>query len=288
MEDERDLTRCAGDVLLDRYEIVDRINFGPMSRVHKAWDRREKRFVAVKMAFPYPHDPAAGYVERLQREGWVLMTLRHPRILRAFDAGPVGPDGYAVMADLLEGESLDSRLDARGSIPVREAVTIAAEALDGLETVHRAGLMHRDVKPGNLMLTPAGAVLIDFGLVTAAPLRRARRLTEPGTAVGTPFYMSSEQFQDSLSLDGRTDLFSLGLVLYRMLTGKRAFPGGSVEGMIRSQLERRPAMPVALAAPRLRLPKRLEDALMRSIEIRASDRFQTAAEMRNEILAAAP
>jgi serine/threonine-protein kinase len=279
----RGISRCAGDVLNGRYEIVERISHGPMSRIHKAWDRRDRRFVAVKMAFGRDHD---SNVERLQREGLVLATLRHPRILRAFDSGPVEPDGYHIVADLLEGASLESRLNGGRHLPVREAVEAAAETLEGLEAVHRAGLVHRDVKPGNLMLTPNGAVLIDFGLVTAAPLKRARRLTSPGMAVGTPNYMSPEACLDSQELDGRADLYALGLVLYRMLTGRRAIEGDYSEEVQYAQLELAPR-PFALSAPRLRLPKRLEAAVMRSLEKSPADRFASAAEMREAILAAA-
>jgi len=282
-----ELTRCAGDVLKGRYEIVDRISFSPMSRVHKAWDRQERRFVAVKMAFPRETDLHDTNVERLQREGLVLATLRHPRILRAFDSGPVAPDGYHIVTDLLDGVSLEYWLNCVEHLCVREAVIAAAEALEGLDVVHRAGLVHRDVKPGNLMMTPKGAVLIDFGLVTAAPIRRARRLTPATLAIGTPSYMSPEQCRGSPELDGRTDLYALGLVLYQMLTGRRAIVGEDAQEVQVAQIEALPR-PFALTAPHLRLPKRLEAAVMRALEKRPKDRFQTAADMREELLAAAP
>jgi len=280
----RGISKCAGDVLKDRYEIVDRISHGPMSRIHKAWDRLAHRFVVVKMAFPRGGDDTD--IERLRREGLVLAALRHPRIPRAFDSAPIAPDGYGIVMDMLDGVSLEQVFTHMERLPFRHAAVFAAHTLDALEVVHRAGLVHRDVKPGNLMMTPNGAALIDFGLVTAAPIRRARRLTSPGTAVGTPNYMAPEACLDSPDLDGRADLYAVGLVLYRMLTGRRAIVGEYAQEVQRAQVENLPR-PFALTAPGLDLPKRLEAAVMRALEKDPRHRYRTAAQMREAILAAA-
>jgi serine/threonine protein kinase len=280
----RHIRRRSGDVLKDRYVIIERLNAGSMSCVYKAWDNRMSRFVVVKIADGSQdgeHD-----VERLRREGVILATLRHPRIPRAFDAGDDGTDGYWIALDLLEGRSLERRLTFERILPIREAVQIAAETCEALEAAHAVGIVHRDVKPGNLMLTPDGAALIDFGIAAYVPFRRARRLTLPGIAVGTPTYMSPEQCRGDDDLDGRSDLYALGLTLYRMLSGRRAL--GSNDGLetLQAQLFS-PPMPFALTAPGLRLPKRLEDAVMRALKKDPHDRFRTASEMREEVLAAA-
>jgi len=282
--DPRRIRRRSGDVLKDRYMIVERMKSGSMSCVYKAWDRQGQRFVVVKIADGTHGD---NDVERLRREGVILASLRHPRIPRAFDAGDDGTDGYWIALDFLEGRSLERRLTFERSLPVLEAVRIAAETCEALEAAHALGFVHRDVKPGNLMLTPDGAMLIDFGVAAYVPFRRARRVTLPGIALGTPNYMAPEQCRGDDDLDGRADLYALGLTLYRMLSGRRALGNNDgVETLIAQMTS--PPLPFAHTAPDLVLPRRLEDAVMRAIEKHPDDRFRTASEMREELLAAAP
>lgn len=275
-----------GDELKGRYRLMKRIHVKSMNAVFKAWDIRARANVIVKVARIGTDGENA---ERLRREGVVLATLRHPRIVRALDAWDGGENGYALVTEFLEGESLETRLDRDGTVLPREAVAIACEALEALEAVHAAGLVHRDVKPGNLMVRPRGAVLIDFGTVACRAARRAKRLTQPNITIGSVGYMAPEQLQSS-DVDARADLYALGRVLYGMLTGRCPVNGDEPMGL-RDFMRRVTAhdpMPFSETAPDLRLPKALEQAVLKSLARNPAERFASAAAMRAELLAAAP
>jgi eukaryotic-like serine/threonine-protein kinase len=193
---------------LGPYEILAPIGKGGMGEVYKARDTRLKREVAIKIC-------AAQFSERFEREALVIASLNHTNICQLYDVGP----NYLVM-EFVDGEPL------KGPLPVGKAVEYARQILDALDAAHRKGITHRDLKPGNILVTRQGIKLLDFGLAKQnAPLKETdatRALTEQGQIAGTLQYMSPEQLQGK-DADARSDLFSFGCVLYEMLSGRRAF-----------------------------------------------------------------
>jgi serine/threonine protein kinase len=217
---------------LGRYEIVGPLGSGGMGEVYCARDGRLGRKVAVKVLPPsFVQDPDR--LARFEREARAVAALSHPNILGIYDYGTDQSVPFAVM-ELLQGETLRQRLE-RSPLPWREALALGAAIADGLAVAHAQGIVHRDLKPANLFLTTAGQVkILDFGLARVdpeAPLDAGTisdhpPLTDPGTILGTFGYMSPEQIR-GWAVDGRSDLFSLGCILYEMVTGRRAFPGST-------------------------------------------------------------
>lgn len=288
----------------DRYVLRRRLYQGACNQVFAAWDQRDKRETVIKVAESDPKDrrrqarkdptedlDGAGDRDmlRLQREAVALATLAHPRIVRPVGSG-FHAGAYYLALEMLEGVALDKVLENGQRMPLQSAVAVAAQALEALEAVHRAGLVHRDVKPGNLMMTSRGVVLIDFGLVTLAPhvRPRARRVTGEFHTVGTPSYMSPEQCAGDRRLDARSDLYAVGHVLYRSLTGLPTFAeSGSVRKSLQNQRLAAP-VPFAEAASELEIPGAVEAVVMKALEKDPDDRFRTAAEFREALLVAAP
>lgn len=219
-----------------------------MGEVYRARDTRLDRSVAIKILPSHLSvDPARK--QRFEREAKAISGLNHPNICTLHDVGSLGDLDYIVM-ECIEGESLAERL-TRGALPSEQVLKIGAELADALDKAHRNGVVHRDLKPANIMLTKSGAKLLDFGLAkptvpqaTLATLTSAAPkhspVTQEGTIVGTFQYMSPEQIEGK-ELDGRSDIFSLGTVLYEMLTGQRAFEGKSQLSVASAILEKEPA-----------------------------------------------
>src|SRR5712664_3178898 len=216
---------------LGPYEIGAPLGAGGMGEVYRARDTRLERSVAIKILPPQLSNDLARK-QRFEREAKTISSLNHPHICVLYDVGHQDGTDYLVM-ECLEGETLAKRLE-KGPIPLEQVLKFGAQIADALDKAHRSGVVHRDLKPGNIMLTPTGAKLLDFGLakpvvplasgatVTAAAL--SSPVTEQGTIIGTFQYMSPEQVEGK-ELDGRSDIFSLGAVLYEMVAGKRAFEG---------------------------------------------------------------
>ena len=239
-------------LLGDRYRLEDVLGSGGMATVWRGWDLRLERAVAVKtLDHAGLADPSAA--ERFDREARTVARLAHPNIVAVYDVGTQDGVGYLVM-ELIGGVSVASLLEA-GPLPVQQAVAIAAQSCDALGAAHAAGVVHRDVKPANIMVTPAGAVKVcDFGI--ARQLHAAgQTLTAPDSAIGTSDYMAPEQATGD-RVDARTDLYALGCVLYAMLTGAPPFTGDSPLAVIYQHLHnapppvrsRRADVPVELAA----------------------------------------
>src|SRR6516225_127781 len=231
---------------LGPYEITAPLGAGGMGEVYRAKDTRLGREVAVKILPAHlSSDPARK--QRFEREAKTVSGLNHPHICVLYDVGHQDGIDYLVM-ECVEGETLAKRLE-KGPLPLEQALKYGAQIADALDKAHRAGIVHRDLKPGNIMLTAAGAKLLDFGLAKpSAPLSSGAALTataqttpvtQEGTIVGTFQYMSPEQVEGK-ELDGRSDIFSLGAVLYEMLTGKKAFEGKSQLSVAGSILEKEP------------------------------------------------
>ena len=254
-----------------------------MGEVYRARDTRLDRLVAVKVL---PADSSPQAIERFTRETKAIAALNHPGICAVYDVG-TSPVPFLVM-ELLDGETLHQRL-VRGPLDVQPLIEIGVVLADALASAHAKGIVHRDLKPANIVLTPRGPKILDFGLarineldadVSSQPTMVAHApLTDAGVAIGTLSYMSPEQLRGE-PLDARTDLFSLGLVLYEIATGRRAFPGTTSAMTSAAILHDPPAAPRNV---RPDLPARLEQAILTLLEKDREVRTQTAAELRAEL-----
>src|SRR5262245_13994864 len=236
---------------LGPYQILNPIGAGGMGEVYKAKDARLNRTVAIKVL---PQDVASDpeRKQRFEREAQTIAALNHPNICVVYDVGEAGGTHYMVM-EYLEGETLAARIE-RSPMPREQALKCAIEIGDALDKAHSHGVVHRDVKPANIILTKAGAKLLDFGLAKAGAAavvsgvsQLPTNLTMQGTIVGTPQYMAPEQVE-GMEPDARSDIFALGVVLYEMLTGTKAFTGKSQASLMASILEHEPA-PISTVQP---------------------------------------
>ena len=272
---------------LGPYEILGPLGAGGMGEVYRARDTRLDRLVAIKVLPDHlSGKPAAR--DRFDREARAISSLSHPNICALFDVGAAGEVDFLVM-EFLEGETLADRL-ARGPLPFELALRHGLEICRGLEAAHRAGVVHRDLKPGNIMLTKGGAKLLDFGLAKpsmAVPgssselLTRTRALTAEGTLVGTFQYMSPEQIEGG-EVDHRSDLFALGAVLYEMVAGKRAFEGKSQLSVASAILEREPE-PITQVRPST--PPAFGQAIRICLAKDPEDRWQSARDLAHALTA---
>src|ERR1700678_2096601 len=235
---------------LGPYEIVSAIGAGGMGEVYRARDTRLERTVATKI-LPSHLSEDQESKQRFDREARTISSLNHPNICTLHDVGHQDGTDYLVM-EYLEGETLADRLK-KGSLPIDQVLRYAIDICEGLDQAHRCGVIHRDLKPGNIMLTKVGAKLMDFGLaksavapavaalnVTMSTPPGSHPLTAQGTVVGTFQYMAPEQVEGKPA-DPRSDIFALGAVLYEMATGKRAFEGKTAASAMAAVLERDPA-----------------------------------------------
>src|SRR5271169_862368 len=233
---------------LGPYEILSAIGAGGMGEVYKARDTRLDRVVAIKVLPPHLADRAE-LRERFEREAKTIASLNHPHICTLFDTGHQDDIDFLVM-EYIEGETLAQRL-VKGPLPIQQVMQYAIEIADALDKAHRKGITHRDLKPGNVMITKSGTKLLDFGLaklkqeatpanVSLSDLPTAKDpLTAEGSIVGTLQYMSPEQLEGK-EVDARTDIFAFGVVVYEMATGKRAFDGKSQASLMVAILEHNP------------------------------------------------
>jgi Tol biopolymer transport system component len=270
---------------LGPYEIQSPLGAGGMGEVYRARDTRLERTVAIKiLPAQFSSDPVRK--QRFEREAKTISSLNHPHICVLYDVGHHDGMDYLVM-ECVEGETLAKRLE-KGPLPLDQVLKYGAQIADGLDKAHRSGVVHRDLKPGNIMLTPTGAKLLDFGLakpaaapVSAATLTvvQAAPVTEEGTIVGTFQYMSPEQVEGK-EVEGRSDIFSLGTVLYEMVTGKRAFEGKSQLSVASAILEKDPE-PISAVKPMT--PPAFDHAVRRCLAKNPEERWQTARDLALEL-----
>ncbi|MFH1763824.1 MAG: serine/threonine-protein kinase, partial [Gemmatimonadota bacterium] len=208
--------------LSDRYTVMSELGRGGMATVYLAEDLKHGRKVAIKVL--QPELAAAIGPERFLREIEISAGLDHPHILPLYESGEAGGFLYYVMPNV-EGESLRDRLDREKQLPLDDAVQIAREVADALSYAHSRDVVHRDIKPENILLAGGHARVADFGIARAIRDAGADRLTMTGVSVGTPLYMSPEQAAGSSDIDGRSDLYSLGCVLFECLAGRTPFTG---------------------------------------------------------------
>ena len=276
----------APGTLLGPYKIGAPLGAGGMGEVYRAQDTRLDRTVAIKvLPKQLSNDPVRK--QRFEREAKTISSLNHPHICALYDVGHQDGIDYLVM-ECVEGETLAKRLE-KGPLPMEQVLKYGAQISEALDQAHRSGIVHRDLKPGNIMLTATGAKLLDFGLAKpSAPLATAITLTaatplspvtEQGTIVGTFQYMSPEQIEGR-ELDGRSDIFSLGAVLYEMLTGQCAFRGKSQLSVASAILEKDPA-PISSSKPLT--PPVLDHAIRRCLAKDPEERWQTPRDLALEL-----
>ena len=271
---------------LGPYEIVAPLGAGGMGEVYKAKDTRLGRDVAVKV-LPQHLSSNPEIRARFEREAKAVSSLNHPHICILHDVGREGDTDYLVM-ELMEGETLAQRLP-KGPLPVADVLKVGSQIADALDRAHRAGVTHRDLKPGNVMLTKSGAKLMDFGLARATGLgstseltsspTMAAPLTAEGTILGTFQYMAPEQLEGGDS-DARADVWALGCVLYEMATGTRAF-GGTTQASLISAIMRDQPRPLGELAPAT--PPALDHLIRVCLAKDPGERIQTAHDVRLQL-----
>ncbi len=255
-----------------RYHVQRELAEGGMARVYLADDLRHRRSVAVKVL--RPELSAAVGTERFLAEIRTTAHLQHPHILPLFDSGEADGLLFYVMP-YVSGESLRARLDREGPLPVEEAVDLASTVASTLHYAHEQGVIHRDVKPANIMLSAGIPIVADFGIALAVQSAGESRLTRSGSSVGTPKYASPEQSTGDGPVDARSDVYSLACVLYEMLTGELPHTARSAQALVAKRLTTAPT-PVNLL--RAAVPGHVAAALRRALQPVPADRFQSAAE----------
>jgi serine/threonine-protein kinase len=256
--------------LADRYTIQRELGSGGMATVYLAEDLKHHRKVAIKLL--KPEFAAALGPERFLREIEIAAGLAHPHILPLYDSGETAGLLYYVMP-YVAGKSLRDRLNREGPLPVADAVEIARSVASALAYAHHQDVVHRDIKPENILLESGHAVVSDFGIARAITTAGGARLTETGVAVGTPAYMSPEQAAGGRQLDGRTDIYSLGCVLYEMLAGEPPYTGPTAQSIVHQHLA---APPPRVTAMRSGIPPAIDHAIERALAKSPADRFPTA------------
>lgn len=266
----------ADDVLSDRYVIEREIARGGMATVYLARDTRHDARVAVKVLHA-DLGPLAGEA-RFTREIQMTARLQHPNILPIFDSGRVGGVPFYVMP-YVEGETLHERLAREGQLPVEDAVEIACEIADALALAHETGLVHRDVKPSNILLAHGHAMLTDFGIAQLSEITQGHRITETGFTLGTVLYMSPEQGAAG-TVDGRSDIYSLACVLYEMLAGHPPFMASNPQAIIaRHLIETAPS----ISAVRPTVSPALDTVIRRAMAKAPADRYARAGDFRDAL-----
>jgi eukaryotic-like serine/threonine-protein kinase len=263
--------------LAGRYAFERELGRGGMATVYLARDLRHDRPVALKVL--HPELAASLGSDRFLREIRMAARLQHPHILTVLDSGEIPMPGAPPLLwftmPFIRGESLRDRLKRETQLPVEDALRIAREAADALGYAHEEGIIHRDIKPENILLAGAHALVADFGIARALGSTDEEKLTETGMAVGTPAYMSPEQASGQRELDARTDIYSLGVVLYEMLAGETPFAAPTAQAMIARRF-----METARPVRQLReaVPEAVEQALQKALARTAADRFSSAAQ----------
>ena len=265
--------------LAGRYEIERKLGEGGMAIVYLARDVRLDRTVAIKVLRGEIAVALGG--DRFLREIKLASHLQHPNILAVWDSGDADGILYFVMP-FITGESLRDRLDREKQLSLEEAIAITREVADALQYAHAQGIVHRDIKPENILIEQGHAILADFGIARAAS-ESGNKLTETGMSVGTPTYMSPEQSLGGDQIDGRSDQYSLGCVLYELLAGQPPFDGTNTMAILaKHSMEAVPSLQVVRSS----IPDDVEDAVMRALEKTPADRFRSMKEFGDALAAA--
>ncbi|MCP2276754.1 serine/threonine protein kinase [Nocardia amikacinitolerans] len=268
--------------LSSRYELGEIIGFGGMSEVHKARDLRLSRDVAIKvLRADLARDPT--FYLRFKREAQNAAALNHPAIVAVYDTGEAEVDGgplpYIVM-EYVDGETLRDIVRGKGPLPPRRAMEIIADVCAALDFSHKAGIVHRDMKPANIMINRAGAVkVMDFGIARALA-DSSNPMTQTAAVIGTAQYLSPEQARGE-TVDARSDVYSVGCVLFEILTGEPPFTGDSPIAVAYQHVREDPRLPSHVHAS---VPRELDSVVLKAMSKNPANRYQTAAEMRADLI----
>ncbi|HEX7476510.1 MAG TPA: serine/threonine-protein kinase [Polyangiales bacterium] len=288
-----------GRIIADKYRLTGEIGKGGMGSVWSAVHQGLGRTVAVKFLRPQAdHDESA--TARFVSEARMVAAIKHRFVVDVFDFGVTDDGLYYMVLELLDGQSLAERMDRGPAFKVKDAISLIADCLRGLHAVHEAGVVHRDLKPENIFVIRdadgAFPKLIDFGIskkteptgALQAPApgeSRNTQLTQPGMIVGTPYYMSPEQLRGRADLDRRADIYGIGVILYELIAGRLPFSQDNI-GDLMVAITTQGALP--LLALRPELGKALSDVVARALSAKSEDRYATALELRDALLAALP
>ncbi len=265
-----------GQIIKERYEITQLLGEGGMSYVYKAIDKQLQRTVAIKTLKPI-YVEQEKFVERFKREAQTAANLNHPNIVQIFDWG-IGDEPFFVM-EFIEGNTLTSIISSRKTISMNDILFIGAKVASGLQAAHSNGLVHRDIKPGNIMITPEGKVKVtDFGIVTLQ--NEESDITKTGSILGTASYISPEQAQGK-KVSKESDLYSLGTVLYELITGRPPFDGDTPIATATKHITEKPEK---LSTYRGDIPKGVENAVLKLLHKYPKDRFKNAEDLRAVLL----
>ena len=265
-----------GQIIKERYEITQLLGEGGMSYVYKATDKQLQRTVAIKTLKPN-YVEQEKFVERFKREAQTAANLNHPNIVQIFDWG-IGEEPFFVM-EYIEGNTLTSIIASKRTISINDILFIGAQVSSGLQAAHSKGLVHRDIKPGNIMITPEGKVKVtDFGIVSFQ--NEESDITKTGSILGTASYISPEQAQGK-PVSKESDLYSLGTVLYELITGKPPFDGDTPIATATKHITEKPEK---LSTYRANIPKGIENAVLKLLHKYPKDRFKNAEDLRAVLL----
>ena len=265
-----------GQIIKERYEITQLLGEGGMSFVYKAVDKQLQRTVAIKTLKPV-YVEQEKFVERFKREAQTAANLNHPNIVQIFDWG-IGDEPFFVM-EYIEGSTLTSIISKKRTLSISDILFIGAQVSSGLQAAHSQGLVHRDIKPGNIMITPQGKVKVtDFGIVSLQ--NEESDITKTGSILGTASYISPEQAQGK-PVSKESDLYSLGTVLYELITGRPPFEG---ETPIATATKHITDKPEKLSIYRQNIPKGVENAILKLLHKYPKDRFKNAEDLRALLL----
>lgn len=260
---------------LGRFRIDGVLGAGGMGVVYRAFDRELQEPVAIKTLRPEAMSTDAVALDRFKQEIRLARKIAHRNVVRTYDLGEVKGTYYLTM-EFVEGTSLKSLIQSRGRLPVPVTLTIGKQLCRALEVAHEQGVIHRDIKPQNMVLEPSGFLkVMDFGIARLANPPQGKGLTEAGMSIGTPDYMSPEQLQ-GLDLDPRSDLYSAGVVLFECVTGRVPFEADTPWTLIAKHLEEEPPNPRTLNGE---VPETLAAVILKAMSRKAQDRYQTAASM---------
>ncbi len=266
--------------LASRYEFERELGRGGMATVYLARDLKHQRPVAIKvMDSKFAASPGA---DRFLREIEIAAGLTHPHILSVHDSGEIAGELFYVMP-FVEGESLKQRLDREETVPLDEALRVATEVADGLDHAHRHGVVHRDVKPGNILLAEGHAYIADFGVARIVDVGFKTELTGTGITVGTPSYMSPEQAGGERDIDGRADIYALACVLYEMLSGSPPFTGSTPQAVL---VKRITESPRPIRQVQQGVPPGVERALHKALATKREDRYETVGAFADSLIPA--